>query len=152
MCKCNLRDSQALNKHQLKNVVYSHTQYKRCWRIKKHKSEVIFFFQPETQLTVLSAILGTTQDVTTPGTGLTQRFFSLPFNYMLTRSVFKYHYRCFLLLSCCYHYHYHITHQPHMPPTSPCEGCCVKMVQFIGTDHYQVNLLFILFIPVYRQR
>ena len=25
-----------------------------------------------------------------------------------------------------------------MPPTSPCEGCCVKMVQFIGTDHYQV--------------
>ena len=40
---------------------------------KKHKSEVIFF-QPETQSTVLSAILGTTQDVTTPGTGHTQRF------------------------------------------------------------------------------
>ena len=32
------------------------------------------FFQPETRLTVLSAILGTTQDVTTPGTGHTQRF------------------------------------------------------------------------------
>ena len=28
-----------------------------------------------------------------------------------------------------------------MPPTSPCEGCCVKMVQFIGTDHYQVLAL-----------
>jgi len=27
----------------------------------------------------------------------------------------------------------------HMPPTSPCEGCCVKMVQFIGTDHYQIK-------------
>merc|ERR1712106_139756 len=27
----------------------------------------------------------------------------------------------------------------HMPPTSPCEGCCVKMVQFIGTHHYQIK-------------
>ena len=26
-----------------------------------------------------------------------------------------------------------------MPPVAPCEGCCVKMVQFIGTDHYQVK-------------
>ena len=26
-----------------------------------------------------------------------------------------------------------------MPPTSPCEGCCVKMVQFIGTHHYQIK-------------
>ena len=26
-----------------------------------------------------------------------------------------------------------------MPPTSPCEGCCVKMVQFIGTLHYQIK-------------
>jgi len=29
----------------------------------------------------------------------------------------------------------------HMPPVAPCEGCCVKMVQFIGTDHYQVAVL-----------
>jgi len=27
----------------------------------------------------------------------------------------------------------------HMPPVAPCEGCCVKMVQFIGTDHYQIK-------------
>jgi len=26
-----------------------------------------------------------------------------------------------------------------MPPTQPCEGCCVKMVQFIGTEHYQIK-------------
>jgi len=26
-----------------------------------------------------------------------------------------------------------------MPPTKPCEGCCVKMVQFIGTEHYQIK-------------
>merc|ERR1719391_607083 len=26
-----------------------------------------------------------------------------------------------------------------MPPTRECEGCCVKMVQFIGTDHYQIK-------------
>merc|ERR1711915_60755 len=26
-----------------------------------------------------------------------------------------------------------------MPPTAPCEGCCVKMVQFIGTQHYQIK-------------
>jgi len=27
----------------------------------------------------------------------------------------------------------------HMPATAPCEGCCVKMVQFIGTHHYQIK-------------
>ena len=42
------------------------------YSIQKIRSNL--FFQPETQLTVLSAILGTTQDVTTPGTGHTQRF------------------------------------------------------------------------------
>ena len=26
-----------------------------------------------------------------------------------------------------------------MPPTKPCDGCCVKMVQFIGTHHYQIK-------------
>jgi len=26
-----------------------------------------------------------------------------------------------------------------MPPTSPCEGCCVKMVHFIGTEHYHIR-------------
>jgi len=26
-----------------------------------------------------------------------------------------------------------------MPPTKECEGCCVKMVQFIGTEYYQVK-------------
>lgn len=26
-----------------------------------------------------------------------------------------------------------------MPPTRECEGCCVKMVQFIGTEHYQIR-------------
>jgi len=26
-----------------------------------------------------------------------------------------------------------------MPPTKPCEGCCVKMVQFIGTEHYSIT-------------
>jgi len=26
-----------------------------------------------------------------------------------------------------------------MPETKACEGCCVKMVQFIGTEHYQVK-------------
>jgi len=26
-----------------------------------------------------------------------------------------------------------------MPSTSPCTGCCVKMVQYIGTDHYQIR-------------
>eukprot|EP00092_Neocalanus_flemingeri_P020405 GFUD01022105.1.p1 GENE.GFUD01022105.1~~GFUD01022105.1.p1 ORF type:complete len:160 (-),score=32.05 GFUD01022105.1:211-666(-) len=26
-----------------------------------------------------------------------------------------------------------------MPDTSPCTGCCVKMVSYIGTDHYQIR-------------
>ena len=26
-----------------------------------------------------------------------------------------------------------------MPPTKECEGCCVKMVQFIGTEHYSIT-------------
>lgn len=26
-----------------------------------------------------------------------------------------------------------------MPKTKKCKGCCVKMVQFIGTEHYQVK-------------
>lgn len=26
-----------------------------------------------------------------------------------------------------------------MPPTQSCKGCCVKMVQFIGTEHYQIK-------------
>ena len=29
--------------------------------------------------------------------------------------------------------------QTNMPPTKPCDGCCVKMVQFIGTHHYQIK-------------
>jgi len=27
----------------------------------------------------------------------------------------------------------------HMPETSPCNGCCVKIVQYIGTHHYQIK-------------
>jgi len=27
----------------------------------------------------------------------------------------------------------------HMPPSQPCDGCCVKIVQFIGTHHYQIK-------------
>jgi hypothetical protein len=30
-------------------------------------------------------------------------------------------------------------HKYNMPPIRKCEGCCVKMVQFIGTEHYQVK-------------
>lgn len=26
-----------------------------------------------------------------------------------------------------------------MPPLRPCAGCCVKMVQFTGTEHYQIR-------------
>ena len=32
--------------------------------------------------------------------------------------------------------------QYNMPPTAPCDGCCVKIVQFIGTHHYQVIWIF----------
>ena len=36
-----------------------------------------------------------------------------------------------------------------MPPTKPCEGCCVKMVQFIGTG---INIFWIaIFIFIYSQ-
>ena len=34
------------------------------------------------------------------------------------------------------------TLQYNMPPTAPCDGCCVKIVQFIGTHHYQVIWIF----------
>jgi hypothetical protein len=26
-----------------------------------------------------------------------------------------------------------------MPDTEPCNGCCVKIVQYIGTEHYQIK-------------
>lgn len=34
---------------------------------------------------------------------------------------------------------YNYTNKDAMPDTYPCDGCCVKMVQFIGTEHYQVK-------------
>jgi len=34
---------------------------------------------------------------------------------------------------------YNYTNKDAMPDTAPCNGCCVKMVQFIGTEHYQVK-------------
>ena len=37
--------------------------------------------------------------------------------------------------------------QSNMPHTKPCDGYCVKIVQFIGTHHYQVTRL----IPILKQ-
>ena len=34
---------------------------------------------------------------------------------------------------------YRVFCQTTMPPTKECEGCCVKMVQFIGTEHYSIT-------------
>jgi len=36
-------------------------------------------------------------------------------------------------------FNYNYTNKDAMPDTTPCNGCCVKMVQFIGTEHYQVK-------------
>lgn len=36
-------------------------------------------------------------------------------------------------------FNYNYTNKEAMPDTAPCNGCCVKMVQFIGTEHYQVK-------------
>ena len=44
-----------------------------------------------------------------------------------------------LTIECLFFSPNFVLSQHHMPPVAPCEGCCVKMVQFIGTDHYQVK-------------
>ena len=46
-----------------------------------------------------------------------------------------------LTIGCLFFSPNFVLSQHHMPPVAPCEGCCVKMVQFIGTDHYQVAVL-----------
>ena len=77
-------------------------------------------FQLVRLLTVLTATPGMTPGAMTPGTGLILRWL----NYHQPTAAYW-------LLT--------IYFQSHMPPTSPCEGCCVKMVQFIGTHHYQIK-------------
>ena len=46
---------------------------------------------------------------------------------------------------------YNYTNKDAMPDTYPCDGCCVKMVQFIGTGTEKIcesaNSLIFVFVP-----
>merc|ERR1711956_67658 len=47
---------------------------------------------------------------------------------------------------------YNYTNKDAMPDTAPCNGCCVKMVQFIGTGTEKIcespNSLIFVFVPL----
>ena len=48
-------------------------------------------------------------------------------------------------------FNYNYTNKEAMPDTAPCNGCCVKMVQFIGTGTEKIcesaNSLIFVFVP-----
>ena len=48
-------------------------------------------------------------------------------------------------------FNYNYTNKDAMPDTTPCNGCCVKMVQFIGTGTEKIceseNFLIFVFVP-----
>lgn len=57
---------------------------------------------------------------------------------------------CFWYIDTIYQYNLCInTLQYHMPPSQPCDGCCVKIVQFIGTHHYQVIIILHMYVYLF---
>ena len=82
--------------------------------------------------------------------------FSLMFSFIFFITIADSTIQCFECNSfddprCHDPFNYNYTSKEAMPDTTPCNGCCVKMVQFIGTGTEKIceseNSLIFVFVP-----